>query len=218
MEQTTKSPNKQNLRAITKLLPHSEYEWCVTAFALNRDMITKDGTLDPLHGVIFALGSFATQEEAEAHRKYVIEQTGHAAVIVSRYGAATPLTRKPLRTRETVKDKLAEVNDSPFALKSEIGPMSVQENYNKMIVNAATALQHCRMYKKAQDQFYRSAHNIRLELRKTPDLDQSVFDRFAGLREQVFPPTTDAAGQLRQLSDEIFQEMEDLKKYVNSLD
>ncbi|MEM4260084.1 MAG: hypothetical protein QXG00_02510 [Candidatus Woesearchaeota archaeon] len=69
-------------------------DWFVFAFALNKDIIKDDGSLDELYGVIVPLKSFNNQKEAENYAKNVIVETGHPGVIVCRYGIPIPLTVK----------------------------------------------------------------------------------------------------------------------------
>ena len=88
------TPKINSLQAIMRLRPKVGSEWSTIAFVLNRDMIKPDGTLDELHGIVFPLGSFHSQELAEEHAKNVIAMTGHPAVVAARYGAPVKLTTK----------------------------------------------------------------------------------------------------------------------------
>ena len=63
---TIHPPAKVNsLQALIRLRPKHGHEWCVLAFVLNRDIIKQDGTLDDLYGMVFLLGSFKEQTDAE---------------------------------------------------------------------------------------------------------------------------------------------------------
>ena len=87
-------PKVNSLQALSRLKPKKGSEWNTIAFALNRDIIDKDGKVDDLYGMIFSLGSFDDQEKAENHAKNVISLTGHPGVIVAKYGCAVPLSSK----------------------------------------------------------------------------------------------------------------------------
>jgi hypothetical protein len=87
-------PRVNSLQALSRLKPKKGSEWNTIAFALNRDIIDKDGKVDDLYGMIFSLGSFDDQEKAENHAKNVISLTGHPGVIVAKYGCAVPLSSK----------------------------------------------------------------------------------------------------------------------------
>ena len=92
---TIPPPKRVNsLQSIMKLRPIQGAEWSTIAFVLNRDMIKPDGSLDELHAVVFPLGSFHNQSEAEEHAKNVISITGHPGVIAARYGSPFPLTTR----------------------------------------------------------------------------------------------------------------------------
>jgi hypothetical protein len=113
-------PKKINsLQAIMKLKPIRDSEWCVYAYVLNRDLLHEDGTLDDLRAMIFPLGSFKKREKAEAHAKYVIETTGHPAVVVAKYGV--PIAISENFTGNTVekvtvdeKGKIMQLEDEEY--------------------------------------------------------------------------------------------------------
>lgn len=86
-------PTIKKLQALTRLRPKAGCDWCVLAYALNKDIV-RDGKVDDLHAMVFLLGSFETLQEAEKHSKSVIELTGYPDIFVTRYGAAFPLTSK----------------------------------------------------------------------------------------------------------------------------
>lgn len=87
-------PKVNSFQALSRLKPKRGSEWCTIAFALNRDIVDKDGKIDDLYGMIFSLGSFDEQEKAETHAKNIISLTGHPGVIVAKYGCAVPLSSK----------------------------------------------------------------------------------------------------------------------------
>jgi hypothetical protein len=84
-------PSKiEGLQAITKLRPLSGCKYCVYTFALNQDIIDKDGKVDDFRGLFFILGTFDTKKEAEYHVKNLIIKTKHSEFYISEYG-------KPIR-------------------------------------------------------------------------------------------------------------------------
>ena len=87
-------PRVNSLQALTRLRAKKGCDWCTFAFVLNQDMIKPDGTLDDLHALVFPLGSFSEQSQAEDHAKNVIAITKHPGVIAARYGVPVPLTTK----------------------------------------------------------------------------------------------------------------------------
>lgn len=94
----------ESLHALMKLKPTKGNKFCTFAFALNRDMIKEDGTLDDLHAVVFPLASFDNEESAHNYVRDVIQRTGHSGIIASKFGAPVQLTSKfdPENTTEVV--------------------------------------------------------------------------------------------------------------------
>lgn len=86
-------PTINKLKALTRLRSKPGCNWCVFAYALNKDII-KEGKVDDLHAMVFQFGSFEKKEDAETHAKSIIEITGYPAVVVSPYATAVPLTSK----------------------------------------------------------------------------------------------------------------------------
>lgn len=85
-------PRVNSLQALTRLRAKKGSEWCTFAFVLNRDMIKEDGTLDDLHAVVFPLGAFSEQKQAEEHAKNIIAITGHPIVMAAPYGSPVRLS------------------------------------------------------------------------------------------------------------------------------
>ena len=85
---------RNTLQALARLRGPQGNDWCVFAFVLNHDVLDKDGKVDDFRGMVFLLGSFGEQAQAERHAKGIIELTGHTGVIVSRYAHPVPLTLK----------------------------------------------------------------------------------------------------------------------------
>lgn len=89
--ETIPPPSKiEGLQAITKLRPKSGCRYCVYTFALNQDIIDKDGKVDDFRGMFFILGSFDKKEDAENHMEELMIKTKHAEFYISEYG-------KPIR-------------------------------------------------------------------------------------------------------------------------
>jgi hypothetical protein len=87
--------NVRSLQALMKLRPNeANNKISVFGFALNRDMIKEDGTLDELHAVVIPLGSFHDVETAEKELTEIMSKTGHPGIIWGRYGQPIPLTTK----------------------------------------------------------------------------------------------------------------------------
>ena len=70
-------------------------DWNVYAYAVNKDLIDKDGQIDNLRAVIFPLGSFYDEKQAEKHALDCMEKTGHPHIKISRYGCPVKITAKP---------------------------------------------------------------------------------------------------------------------------
>lgn len=122
--ETIPPPARVNsLQALTRLRAKPQSKWCTFAFVLNKDMIKSDGTLDDLHAVVFPLGGFPEQKQAEEHAKNVIALTGHPGVIAARYGAAVPLTSKfdaDAVTEVRVENgKIVELENSQYKRENE---------------------------------------------------------------------------------------------------
>lgn len=89
-------PSKiEGLQAITKLKPISGSRYCVYTFALNQDIIDKDGKADDFRGLFFILGTFGNKKEAEDHVKDLIVKTKHCEFYISEYG-------KPIRIETNI--------------------------------------------------------------------------------------------------------------------
>lgn len=86
-------PTINKLKSLTRLRAKTGCDWCVFAYALNKDIV-QDGKVDDLHSMVFPFGSFEKKEDAEKHAKSIIEITGYPAVVVARYATAVPLTSK----------------------------------------------------------------------------------------------------------------------------
>ena len=117
-------PKVNSLQALTRLRPKNGSEWCTFAFVLNRDLIKNDGSIDDLRAMVFPLGSFTEQVQAEEHAKSVITLTGHPGVVVARYGSPVPLATKfdPKVVTEVavdVKGKLIELESAQYKKERE---------------------------------------------------------------------------------------------------
>jgi hypothetical protein len=118
------APKVNSLQALTRLRTKGKCDWCVFAFSLNRDMIKPDGTLDELHAMVFPLGAFHEQNEAEDHATNVIAITGHPGVIAARYATPVPLTTKfdPKTVTEVAVDtkgRLIEMESAQYKRERE---------------------------------------------------------------------------------------------------
>lgn len=106
--------NLHSLQAIMKLKPTTtNNNYCTFAFALNRDMIKPDGTLDELHAVVFPLASFKDQDMAHNYALDVIQRTGHSGVIAAKFGSPVQLTSKfdPDNVIEVLVDDKGMIKD-----------------------------------------------------------------------------------------------------------
>ncbi len=89
------------------------------AYALNKDIIEKDGKISDTFGAAFCLGSFDDQLKAEQHAKEIIQLTQHPAIIAVKYGF--PILLKPTLDPKTVttvtldaKGKLIEMDNKQY--------------------------------------------------------------------------------------------------------
>lgn len=116
--------NLHTLQAIMKLTPQDKKsKWSTFAYVLNRDILKSDGTMDDLYAMIFPLGSFKTQAEAETHAKNIILKTGHPAVTVAKYAAAVPLARNSKKTEVLIdkeNNKIIELESQQYKHDKEI--------------------------------------------------------------------------------------------------
>jgi len=84
-------PSKiEGLQAIVKLKPLAECRFNVFTYALNQDIVDKDGNIDDFRGMFFIVGSFATKNKAEKHLEDLILKTKHHEFYIAEYG-------KPIR-------------------------------------------------------------------------------------------------------------------------
>ena len=137
---TAPKPALQSLQKLIQLRPKTGNEYGVFAFVLNREMITENGSLDDLHGMVFMLGSFETEKLAEEHAKNVISITGHPGVIVAKYAAAVPLTNKfdPKIVTQVPIDpsgRIVELESAQYKKEKEIYEKRVK--LEKELVNEA---------------------------------------------------------------------------------
>jgi hypothetical protein len=77
---------------VNQRAPSIHTRYCVQAYALNRDLLQEDGSLDDFYGIYVPLGSFATQEEADEEAKRLIEKTGYDCIFSAEYASPVPLT------------------------------------------------------------------------------------------------------------------------------
>ena len=118
LSDTVPPPSKiKSLQAIMKLQPRPGCEWCVMAYALNKDMITDQGSLDNFYGMAFCLGGFSDRDEAERHAKHIISTTGHPAVCVVKYGYPAKLQTN--YSTETVTQVYVDSNKQIVELESQ---------------------------------------------------------------------------------------------------
>lgn len=113
-----------SLQALTRLRAKKGCKFCVFAFVLNRDMITKDGALDDLHAYVFLLGSFDNEKEAQEHAENIIAITGHPAVVSAKYAFPVPLSTKfdPKTVTEVqldMKGKLIKLESDQYKQEKE---------------------------------------------------------------------------------------------------
>lgn len=80
----------EGLQAITKLKPISGCRYGVYTYALNKDIVDKDGKVDDFRGMFFLLGTFDKKTDAENHLKDLMIKTKHSEFYISEYG-------KPIR-------------------------------------------------------------------------------------------------------------------------
>jgi hypothetical protein len=74
------------------LTPPPGQEYALFAYLLNRDIVNEDGSLNPLRGLIFPLGSFPSEKKAKKRAHEIFEETGITAVVKTRYAAPTRIT------------------------------------------------------------------------------------------------------------------------------
>jgi ribosomal protein S13 len=141
-------PSKvEGLQAITKLRAISGCRYCVYTFALNQDIIDKDGKVDDFRGMFFILGTFDSIKDAENHIKDLIVKTKHSEFFISEYGKPIRISTeidssniskihidtnnkiKELESEQYKKDK--EVYEKRIKLENDI----VQETENEYNVD-----------------------------------------------------------------------------------
>jgi hypothetical protein len=108
-----------SLQNIMKLPVERGSDWGVIAYAINKDIVDDQGKVDDLRAVIFHLGSFYDQKEAEKHKDKVIELTGHSGIFVTRYAWPVPVTTNPDSDTVTVvntdiKGKIVKMENDAF--------------------------------------------------------------------------------------------------------
>lgn len=114
-----------SLQNLMRLKSKDGHQWGVFAYALNRDMIKKDGTLDDLHAVGFLLGSYSNEEDASQFAKDIISLTGHPAIIAAKYAQPIFLTSNhdPSKVVEVPLDnkgKILELESNEYKHEKEM--------------------------------------------------------------------------------------------------
>lgn len=117
---SSQSPVPTLLKSMQKIM-QSPLElaanWMVLAYAINKDVVQPDGTLDDLRAVIFPLGSFVTEQAATAHAMKIMEETGHPYIKVVHYGQPAPITTKPadaITVAVDLKGKIIDMEKQEF--------------------------------------------------------------------------------------------------------
>lgn len=131
----TPRPRKINtINALMKISQPKGQEFAVFTYFLNRDIITPEGQVDNLYGVVFHMGTYPTFNRAEKRAKQIIEMTGCVDVIVAKLGLPARLTVHPdthLVTEVPVdlKGKLIEMQNKSWAEEEKRAEeqMSIQE-------------------------------------------------------------------------------------------
>ena len=81
-----------SIKALMKLKPPSGQDYSIFAYALNKDMISSDGSVDDFYGIVIPLGNY-TEEKAMGRAKDIIGMTGHDAIIVCKTGMPFKLSK-----------------------------------------------------------------------------------------------------------------------------
>lgn len=181
---------------IQQKAPDYSMRWCVQAYALNKDIVSEDGTVDPFYGIYIPLGSFATEKEAEEHVKKLIETTGYTSIIAARYASAVPLT--DVMEKETVvgvpvdvKGKLVHLENTQYKQENALyeermkKEQEIQEEAEKETVfedieymkrncfmavkNYSSAKYHEDLYKKSMEMYEQRKKNIRKHASQYPE-------------------------------------------------
>ncbi len=93
-EEIPKPTIMHTMQNIMRLPIERGSDWNVYAYAVNKDIVN-EGKVDDLRAVVFPLGSFYDEKQAEKHALDCMEKTGHPHIIVSRYGYPVKITAKP---------------------------------------------------------------------------------------------------------------------------
>lgn len=129
-------------------------EWCIFTYALNRDMITPEGTVEKDYGVIIPLGSYGDYEQAVKKAKKIIETTGNEMVMVARYACAVKLTtEQDVRVVEKVnvdtKGKLVKLDRERYEKDKEIYEESTRRERELMEeINNECDIEHIEYFKR----------------------------------------------------------------------
>jgi len=111
-------PSKiEGLQAITKLSPISGCRYYVYTYALNKDIIDKDGKVDDFRGMFFILGSFDNKNEAEAHLEKLIIKTKHSEFYIAEY--AKPIRIETNTDPSNISRVYVDTNNKIKQLESE---------------------------------------------------------------------------------------------------
>jgi hypothetical protein len=124
--ETVPPPRKiNNLQSLMKLKPKANQQFGVFAYALNKDMLKPDGTLDDLHAVGFMLGMYEDEEMAVKFAKDIMTITGHSGIIVRKYAQPMFLSSKPNQENlvEVVfdsKGKILEMESNDYKREKDL--------------------------------------------------------------------------------------------------
>ena len=111
-----------SINALQKIMTLNNPTWQILAYVLNQDKT------DELRAMVFPLGSFKTEEAAEAQVKKLMEQTGYSRFVVARYGQPVPITNQAdsINVPVDLKGKVLQMEKEDYAVQRRLWEERIQ--------------------------------------------------------------------------------------------
>ncbi len=111
-EQAPRPKIVESMQNIMKLPVERGNDWNVYAYTINKEP-------DDLKALLFPLGSFYDQDQAEKHAKSIMEKTQHPRIVIGQYGLPIKITSAPdvemiEKVTMDMKGKIIEMENAEY--------------------------------------------------------------------------------------------------------
>ena len=165
----------QSMQNIMKLPVERGNDWNVYAYTINKDV-------DDLKALIFPLGSFYDQEQAEKHAKTIMEKTQHPRIVIGRYGLPIKITSAPNiemieKVTTDVKGKIMNMENAEYKEQLALYDKKLQFEKDLMIETELEIDEHHLEHYKRYAYLCVKNYSVYLELKKKSEEMFTEFEK-----------------------------------------